>query len=284
MRFSLPGAGPAIELTGLRDIVRRGGPREFESVQRLEFELLYLLDAGNTVHEVDFVAHELGPGDALWVRPGQVHRWGDVSSIEGRVALFPPHAIPPEVQEALTTFGYTGSTAPTSAWPAPTLARAGVTASWHALHAGDPTGEYHAAASLLREVQLSAVLLRLATAVIEGPATSTASAPHREAVYTAYVAEVEAHYRHLHHVSDYTRRLGWSAKTITRATAAHGLTPKQVIDARTILEAKRLLAHTTASVADIGEHLGFSDPSNFSSYFQTRTGATPGSFRTTGSG
>jgi len=279
VRFSLPTPGPSIELTGLCDIIRRGGRREFLSTQRLEFELLYLVEGGSTVHEVDFVSHELGPGDALWVRPGQVHRWGDISTLTGRVALFPSHAIPPDVQEALVESGYAGSTSRITAWTAPTLERAGVTAAWRALHAGDVPGDHRVVRSLLRELALSAVLLRLATAAPALDRASSGVTGDREGIYSAFVAEVEAHYRDLHLVADYARRLGWSAKTLGRATAPHGATPKQVIDARLVLEARRLLVHTSQSVAEIGLALGFDDASNFSSFFQLRTGSTPGSVR-----
>lgn len=279
VRFSLPTPGPSIELTGLRDIIRRGGRREFISTQRLEFEMLYLIDAGSTVHEVDFVSYELGPGDALWVRPGQVHRWGDISTLSGWVALFPSHAIPPDVQEALVELGYAGSTSRVTAWKASTLDRTGVTAAWRALNAGDSPGDHRAVRSLLREVALSAVLLRLATSASDRTQTPSGTTDDREGIYAAFVAEVEAHYRDFHLVSDYARRLGWSAKTLGRATAAHGMTPKQIIDDRLVLEARRLLVHTTQPVAQVGGHLGFDDPSNFSSFFQLRTGLRPGSVR-----
>ena len=279
VRFSLPAPGPSIELTGLRDIIRRGGQREFLSTQRLDFELLYLVEGGSTVHEVDFVSHQLGPGDALWVRPGQVHRWGDISTLTGRIALFPSHAIPPDVQEALIELGYAGSTSRFTAWTAPMLERAGVTAAWRALHAGDAPGDHRAVRSLLREVALSAVLLRLATSSSDHSQTPSGATDDREGIYAAFVAEVEAHHRDFHRVSDYARRLGWSAKTLGRATALHGMTPKQVIDDRLVLEARRLLVHTTQQVAQVGVHLGFDDPSNFSSFFQLRTGLSPGNVR-----
>lgn len=52
-----------------------------------------------------------------------------------------------------------------------------------------------------------------------------------------------------------------------------------LIDARILLEAKRLLVFTTRSVADIGSELGFDDPSNFSSFFRQSAGTTPKAFR-----
>src|SRR6478609_7793495 len=92
-------------------------------------------------------------------------------------------------------------------------------------------------------------------------------------------AEVEARFRTTHQVSEYASRLGYSTKTLTRAAAGHGTTPKSVINARVVLEAKRLLVFTTRSVADIGSELGFDDPSNFSSFFRHGAGTTPKTFR-----
>jgi AraC-like DNA-binding protein len=46
-----------------------------------------------------------------------------------------------------------------------------------------------------------------------------------------------------------------------------------------VLEARRRLAHGRDPVARIAADLGFDDASNFSKYFQHRTGTTPAAFR-----
>ena len=70
------------------------------------------------------------------------------------------------------------------------------------------------------------------------------------------------------------KRLNQSAKKI------FGKTTKELIDACIILEAKRLLAHTSESVKSIGFGLGFEEPTNFIKYFRNVTGKTPVLFRT----
>ena len=52
-----------------------------------------------------------------------------------------------------------------------------------------------------------------------------------------------------------------------------------VIKNRIVLEAKRLLSHTTLSVRQISLELGFSDNSHFGKYFKNSTGQTPETFR-----
>lgn len=44
-------------------------------------------------------------------------------------------------------------------------------------------------------------------------------------------------------------------------------------------EARRLLAHTHWTVAAIGEHLGFEEPTNFVRFFKARTRESPCVFR-----
>jgi AraC-like DNA-binding protein len=46
-----------------------------------------------------------------------------------------------------------------------------------------------------------------------------------------------------------------------------------------ILEAKRLLAHSGAQVAQVATQLGFEDPAYFSRCFKKHTGRTPLEFR-----
>ncbi|RIJ60552.1 AraC family transcriptional regulator [Clavibacter phaseoli] len=284
VQFSLPGPGPGIELTGLREIIRRGGRREFASTQRLGFDMVYLLERGSTVHVVDLVPHELGIGEALWVRAGQVHRWGDISTLEGRVAMFPSHVIPPEVQQALTAAGYSGSAGSIPAWTADQLRESGAADAWRALHADDAGIRDPAARSLAREAAVSAVLLRLAAAAPDAAdraqhASAGGPSTDRHRVFASFQAEVDARFRSERLVADYARRLGWSTKTLVRAAAEHGTTPKAVIDDRIVLEARRLLVHTQQPVADIAAELGFDDASNFSTSFRLRTGETPGAFR-----
>jgi AraC-like DNA-binding protein len=46
-----------------------------------------------------------------------------------------------------------------------------------------------------------------------------------------------------------------------------------------VLEAKRLLAHTTSSIKEIGFELGFDEPTNFIKYFRKHVASTPIDFR-----
>lgn len=81
-------------------------------------------------------------------------------------------------------------------------------------------------------------------------------------------------------MEDYARTLGYSGRTLSRATlAGAGLNAKEFVDRRVVLEAKRLLAHGDRTAAQISDQLGFVNPSQFSKYFLHRTGQSPIEFR-----
>jgi AraC-like DNA-binding protein len=88
-----------------------------------------------------------------------------------------------------------------------------------------------------------------------------------------------AHYASSREVNWYARQLGFSPRTLSRAThQAVGRSAKQFIDDRVVLEAKRLLAHTEITVAECARKTGFDDPANFSKFFRDRALIAPGEF------
>ncbi len=81
-------------------------------------------------------------------------------------------------------------------------------------------------------------------------------------------------------VALYAEQLSITEKRLNQATSkVLGKSPKEMIDERLMLEAKRLLAHTHESVKEIGFELGFAEPTNFIKYFRKHNHATPVEFR-----
>jgi AraC-like DNA-binding protein len=109
------------------------------------------------------------------------------------------------------------------------------------------------------------------------------TATHLPDVYVAFRRAVEADLAWSHDVSHHARRLGYSARTVSRACqAATGQSAKRVLDDRIVLEAKRLLVHTDLPAAAISAELGFSEPTNFTKFFARNVGRLPSQFRAAG--
>ncbi|MEO8516873.1 MAG: helix-turn-helix domain-containing protein [Flavobacterium sp.] len=91
---------------------------------------------------------------------------------------------------------------------------------------------------------------------------------------------LEINFKSQKQVNFYAKALIITEKRLNQATSkVLGKTPKEIIDDRIILEAKRILAHTTESIKEIGYGLGFEEPTNFIKYFKKHALVTPVEFR-----
>lgn len=239
---------------------------------RPAFHQLIHISTGSARHTVDFQDYTLDVGSWLWVRAEQVHQYvpGDCQAPRGRIVIWRPGFIPSEPLSENSVMR-----------PAGRQARHANLALRHLVQVyGDP-----GSSSLEAHIQtlghlLSVLVLRLAQACPTPAALGAAGE-----VFRSFRAAVERDFSRLHHVSDYAAVLGYSVRTLTRAAqAATGSTAKQYLDARILLEARRLLAHTDATSAEISRRLGFPDPSDFTKFFRTRDGNAPLRFRETARG
>lgn len=233
-------------------------------VQRADFQVLAIVASGQGRVTVDFVGHRIVPGTIVWIRPGRVHRWDDITGVDGTLVLFRPESAP----HGLPGADPLGPVA----WKQPARPALVSLAAEHLRREYDAarTRPVPGGTAILRAL-LEALLLRVSACAPPTPAG-------RE-TFTAFATAVEAHHATSRKVAWYARRLGYSPRTLTRATQeATGSTAKRYIDDRVILEAKRLLAHTHITVAECAHRTGFDDPANFTKFFRTRTGLTPGAF------
>lgn len=91
---------------------------------------------------------------------------------------------------------------------------------------------------------------------------------------------LETQFKNMKNVSAYADSLNVSERRLSNATSkVLGKTPKEMIDERVLLEAKRLLVHGNQSIKEIGFQLGFEEPTNFIKYFRKHTEKTPVEFR-----
>jgi AraC family transcriptional regulator, transcriptional activator of pobA len=108
-----------------------------------------------------------------------------------------------------------------------------------------------------------------------------ARSPGRHAELMARFRQiVEENFRSGLFVSDYADRLSVSVSQLRSAclkTARR--TPLDIIQDRSLLEAKRRLLYTNMSVAEIGYALGFEDPAYFTRFFTRHAGLSPRRFR-----
>ncbi len=241
---------------------------------RLPYHLLALTTAGHGTVEIDFAGHACRPGTLLWVRPGQAVRFGAEPGLDAGIVTWEPGLL-----DAAEVSGI-----PVDDLPGPTrwqlagededaviteVAQLSVDC---ARHASGPI-----AAGLLRH-QLAVLLLRIALLTSADGHTAVSGPEAR--TFAQFRRDLEDGHPASRRVEDYAARIGCSVRTLTRASlAVTGRTAKQVVDDRVALEARRLLACTDESVAEIGRRLGFGEPTNFGRFFHREVGLSPGAFR-----
>lgn len=91
---------------------------------------------------------------------------------------------------------------------------------------------------------------------------------------------IDRHYRNDWPVGRYVELLATTPHLVDKAAReVFGLTVKELLLDRRLLEAKRLLMFTIRSVEDIGREVGFEDPAYFSRFFRKRMGEAPAAWR-----
>lgn len=225
--------------------------------ERLTFDYLLLVWGGTGCHVVDFQEIDLRAGRAVRVRPGQVQQWHPTTTLDA-VAIV--------ARDVSAQRWLVGDPAFCD------LDSALLDVSRHIVHAlanvqDRPDG-----------ARLAAQLWRSLIDVYDmGTSVDRLDLPEP---YVAFCEAIEANPGASHNVANIVAGLAWSERTIRRACLdVAGLTPKQLLDQRLMLEAKRLLAHTDRSAASIAAELRFSEATNFQKFFQRLAGTTPGDFR-----
>ena len=79
---------------------------------------------------------------------------------------------------------------------------------------------------------------------------------------------------------DYAQLMNISAKYLNKLIKnSLGKSPRKVIHDRIILEAKRLLIHSSLTVSQIAHELGFDDNAYFNRFFKAKAKLTPDQYR-----
>jgi AraC-like DNA-binding protein len=238
---------------------------------RPDFHSLLLLTDGDMTHTVDFNEHHLSIGSALWVRPGQVQQFSDERPA-GDLVLFQADFLFPGTQAATIAedrFGLISVNGSAATRASVDRFRRVLRREYTNIARGLPSSA--AQTETLRHL-LSVLILSLQTPDRMRKDPAGLDPQFRDLLETDFATA--------HNIEHYARLLGYSQRTLNRATqAAAGESPKQAISRRVALEARRLLAHTDRPVTTIARELGFDDPSNFAAFFAQQTDETPTGFR-----
>lgn len=245
-----------------------GSDDQMQRPGRLQFHVAILCTGGEGWHEVDFTPITMQPGRVVHVMPGQVHKW----------CLDQPY-------EATIVF------CSDTEWPERHFDRWPIGPRWFDL--GDAElrrslqiiefmlGEYEIDRTSQSRNRALAGALRLLFVNLGLDQLASGNRPDMPQPYLDLMDQLGNTLGWSRSVTDHADELGYSTRTLTRACQnAVGLTAKQVVDDRIMLEARRLLVHADTTVETVARQLSFSESSNFAKFFRRNAGENPDTWRT----
>jgi AraC-like DNA-binding protein len=270
-----------VEVMTAAELRRRVLSLAGRGAERVDFLCLLYVTAGQYTHLVDFELLDCSAGSLVVVQPGQMHRFGNMDGWQGWFLIFRAEVVRSRSSAGTVeelALSRDASDLPTQMDIAPPM-RAVVSGAFERLAADAAWRVADGALNALLRHQLQALLIRLLL-LAHANVRATPVEPAVLQRFRRFRSTVEREFRRWHAVAPYAQHMGCSPKSLGRATLAVTDTgAKTFLTQRIVLEARRLLVHSTAAIGTISDELGFDEATNFVKFFRRETGVTPGAFR-----
>ena len=245
---------------------------------RASFYCILSFVEGSPVHIIDFNPVQIEPGSFLFVGKDRVQFFDQVRPFKAKALLFTDEFFGKDrtaIRFLNRTPLFNSADGPHECIIKTSLS---LEAYWdHIVHEEKAPPDHYK--PLLLKNHLENFLLQAEREGAQNLNTGTRADGQQEVFYRLRDM-VEENFRDQKPVAFYTENLRISGKVLTRITQKMaGKTPKQMLDERLLLEAKRLLIHDSDAGKTIGYSLGFNEPTNFIKFFRKHTGTTPATFR-----
>ena len=239
---------------------------------RHDFHELLLVEEGCLRHTVDGETADLGPHSLALIARGQVHAVDRAIDTVGWMLRFAEELLP------------AGTQPPIPARPGldPVLALSPVDLATLAPVADLIEAEVARPVGAERDAALRALLTVLLLRVdrIRHAVGANSVAQEEQRIYQDFVALLERDFAAHHGVAHYAGALGVDPVRLSVIlTHVLGITTKRAIDDRLVLEAKRLLRHTSLPLKAIATELGYADQLHLTKVFKRLTGLSPHDYR-----
>ncbi|MDO8318289.1 helix-turn-helix domain-containing protein [Rhodoferax sp.] len=128
---------------------------------------------------------------------------------------------------------------------------------------------------------LMAICIQMARLARVNEVTPPNADSRKSAQIEKFRSMVDVHYKEHLPISHYAEQLGISPGQLSRlCREVLGVSSIDVVNARVVHEAQRVLVYTSNSIKQLAYVLGFSDETYFCRFFRKHTGVSPREFRT----
>ncbi len=270
---------PGVELIELGHLYSRaqGFDHDIFASHRVNFHHLIYITKGTGTHFIDFNRHSYEAGSCMFINAGQVHAFDSKNQPKGHLIVF-TQAFLDTVRTTIRVPLFISGFYPAIEVPILTVQgplKESVEALLRELMGVKGEMPHD---ELIFQLLFTALVLKLHQ-MRPGKEKEPVSEERRQH-FVRFLSLVEEKYGSLKDASLYADLMGMTYKLLnTTCKLITNQTPKQIIDAHIILEAKRRLAIENIQVTQLTYELGFDDVSNFVKYFKKHTLMTPSQFQ-----
>lgn len=246
---------------------------------RIQFHNLLYISEGHGTHFIDFNTYTIQAGSVVFINKNQIHAFDFINKPQGKLIIFTDEFLDTILLAMKTT----------------------VFASSHLLASYSPTISLTQnmketcdvlLAEIEKEYQLivpNAPFLHLLFSAVLTKLTNVRPQPYeqylsesRVRTFTQFMLLLEKNHTSTRDAKNYADMLNMTYKSLNQiCKLASNQTTKQLIDAHTILEAKRKLSIEGIRIQQLADELGFDEVTNFIKYFKKHTLMTPSQFKKT---
>lgn len=245
---------------------------------RVGFYVILFIESGSGIHFVDFNPVELKPDTVLFLHKDIVQQFGRASNLQGKAILFTDTFFSGTEQD----MKFLGSTLLFNSLIEVTQFQDTDEAKFFIAIFNEMKEELKNAKDASQKQILKNLLhnlLLLSERKIKNNQFNSLSSIELDYVIL-FKNYLENNFSQKRNVSFYTEKILLTEKRLNQATKKIlGKTPKEIIDDRILLEAKRLLVNSSINIKEIAFALGFEEPTYFAQYFKKHTLITPAEFR-----
>lgn len=238
------------------------------------FEIFYLTAAEGSFL-ADFETHALKGDCLVFVSPGQVHGWPNGHTLCGQMLAFDEAFIAdhdhPDERLIRSPLFYE----PTACPVVPVDQHPAIAQLFQQI-----ATEFHHSCSDSLTALRSLLHLLIIQAHRLSPHHPPVTTPANIRVYQQFIKLLNGDIPATNLPNHYANQLGISTDHLSHCVRlCSGHSAGTLVRRRLVLEAKRLLAHSHLTIAEIAFQLNFQDPSYFSRFFKRHTNSLPTNFR-----
>jgi AraC-like DNA-binding protein len=250
---------------------------DVEATHKHTFYEIMWIESGTSEQVIDHREYSVEPKTLFFISPGQVHEFEEWQGIQGGSIFFTEDffLLHQQNKDKLFELSFLDNLYAQPSMKPDTASYTEIQRTIDfMLHEHRRPDRRHSITQALLHILLAQIQRCIDTQ------SQMPMARHYVLIFKHFKHLLDQHFGEHLSASDYAARLHITQHHLNHVVKhVTGKTTTELIRARNILEAKRMLVFTDRSIANIAENLGFFDASYFAKLFKVETGVTPGEFK-----